>query len=187
MRPLLNKDIAVQEFLDYYWLKEELQQFCRSNGLSASGSKIDITNRIQLFLQTGEIAKPERKSSSKQKNTDKHLSLETVIEEGHKCSQNVRHFFKEQIPNFHFSTYIQNYFKENIGKTYQDVIVAWHEEQQRLKDPSYTKKIAPQFKYNQFTRDFFADPANEGKTKNDAIAAWKIIKSQPGDNKYRPQ
>ena len=115
------------------------------------------------------------------------MSLETVIVEGHRCSQNVRHFFKEHIPNFHFSTYIQNYFKENIGKTYQDVIHAWHEEQQRLKDPSYTKKIAPQFEYNQFTRDFFADPANKGKTKNDAITAWKITKSKPGDNKYKPQ
>lgn len=186
MRPALTKYLHVNEFLNYYWLKEELQQFCRQHGLSASGSKDDITNRIKIFLQTGEIVKPQRIRASKSVIPDNELSLETVIVTSHKCSQNVRYFFKKQIPNFHFSTFIQNFFKENIGKTYQDVINAWHEEQQRLKNPLYKKEIAPQFEYNQFTRDFFADPANKGKTKKDAIHAWNTKKSQPGDNKYKP-
>ncbi|WP_274307208.1 DUF6434 domain-containing protein [Solibacillus daqui] len=185
MRPLLNKDIQIHDFLNYYWLKEELQQFCREHGLSATGSKADITNRIKLFLDTSEVVKPERSQSSKQSVGKNNLTLETLIKKGHTCSQPVRHFFKQHIPNFHFSTYIQNYFKENIGKTYQDVINAWHKEQHRLKDPTYTKKIAPQFEYNQFIRDYFADPANKAKTRNDAIAAWNVIKSQPGDNKYK--
>lgn len=187
MRPILTKEIPLQQFLDYYWLKEELQHFCRANGLSAAGSKIEITNRIQHYLQTGEIIKPSRKPSTKTNHQEISLSLETVITENHRCSQKVRHFFKEHIANFHFSTYIQNYFKENIGKTYQDVLNAWHEEQKRLKSPSYMKKIAPQFEYNQFTRDFFADPDNKGKTRADAITAWNLTKSLPGDNTYKPK
>ncbi|MGN7476301.1 DUF6434 domain-containing protein [Solibacillus silvestris] len=186
MRPSLTKSIQLNDFLNYYWLKEELTQFCQEHGLSTSGSKEDITDRIKIYLQTGEIVKPARKRSPKKTAADNDLTLDTIIADGHKCSQNVRYFFKSHIPNFHFSTYIQNYFKENIGKTYKDVINAWHEEQQRLKDPLYIKEIAPQFEYNQFTRDFFADPANKGKTKKEAIAAWNIIKSKPGDNKYKP-
>lgn len=186
LRPILSKEISIQEFGDFYWLKEELQLFCRDNGISASGSKVEISNRIKIFLQTGEIEKLSRyvKSKTKSRKQDT-LSLNTVITENHRCSQEVRAFFKAAIhANFHFSTYIQNYFKNNNGKTYRDVIQAWHEEEQRKKDPSYQKEIAPQFEYNQFTRDYFADPNNIGRSREEAIEAWNAIKKLPGSNKY---
>ncbi|SFC45247.1 hypothetical protein SAMN05443252_103464 [Bacillus sp. OV322] len=112
------------------------------------------------------------------------LSLDTIISENHRCSQDVRAFFKSIIPNFHFSTYIQNYFKNNVGKTYRDVVDAWYEEEERKKDPSYKKNIAPQFEYNHFIRDFFADSKNKGKSREEAIEAWNEIKKLPGSNKY---
>jgi hypothetical protein len=184
MRPNLTKEISVQDFKDFYWLKEELQSFCRENGMSASGSKIEISGRIETFLRTGEIKKPHRNSKNNiESQTKSELSLDTVITENHRCSQDVRAFFTIIIPKFHFSTYIQNYFKNNIGKTYQDVVKAWNEEERRKKDPSY-KKIAPQFEYNQFLRDFFSDPKNKGKSRSDAIEAWNKIKKVPGSNKY---
>lgn len=153
--------------------------------ISASGSKIEIHNRIDLFLRTGEIKKPTRKSKvNKKMEPEKDLTLDTVITENHRCSQNVRAFFKTVIPKFHFSTYIQNYFKNNVGKTYRDVVDAWYEEEERKKDPSYKKTIAPQFEYNQFIRDFFADSKNKGKSREEAIKAWNEIKKLPGSNKY---
>lgn len=185
LRPKLTKNMTAQSFKDYYWLKEELQSFCRENGISATGSKVEISNRMEIFLLTGEIKNPIRKSSVNKKEAPQdNLSPETVISVNHRCSQAVRAFFKTVIPNFHFSTYIQNYFKNNIGKTYNDVINAWYEEEARKKDPSYTKKIAPQFEYNQFIRDFFADPKNKGKSREEAIKAWNKIKTLPGSNKY---
>jgi len=188
LRPILSKELNVQEFSDFYWLKEEQQTFCRDNGISASGSKIEIADRIKLFLQTGEIQKSSRRTSSKTKSeTHATLSLDTVITVNHRCSQQVRAFFKEAIhPKFHFSTYIQNYFKNNSGKTYRDVVQAWREEEQRQKDSSYQKEIAPQFEYNQFTRDFFADPNNKGKSREEAIKAWNVIKKLPGSRTYKP-
>lgn len=185
MRPKLTKELPVTDFQLYYWLKEELQTFCRENGMSVSGSKQEISERIALFLETGEIQKPSRKAKcSNAKIIQNDLSLETVIVKNHRCSQEVRTFFKSVIPNFHFSTYIQNYFRENVGKTYMDVIHAWNEEQQRIKDPTYKTEIAPQFEYNQFTRDYFADPNNKDKSRKDAINAWNAIKKLPGSNKY---
>lgn len=185
MRPNLTKDISVDSFKDFYWLKEELQSFCRENGISASGSKIEISDRIETFLRTGEIKKPIRKSKVNSKlEIQVDLSLDTVISENHRCSQNVRAFFKTVIPKFHFSTYIQNYFKNNVGKTYRDVLDAWYEEEERKKDPSYKKDIAPQFEYNQFIRDFFADPKNQGKSREEAIENWNEIKKLAGSNKY---
>ena len=186
MRPNLTKDISIQDFKDFYWLKEELQSFYREHGMSASGSKIEITDRIETFLQTGEIKKALRKPKDKTKSqTQGNLSLDTVITENHRCSQDVRVFFKTVIsPKFHFSTYIQNYIKNNVGKTYRDVVAAWYEEEERKKDPAYKKQIAPQFEYNQFTRDFFADPNNKGKGRKEAMEAWNNIKKLPGSNKY---
>ena len=186
MRPLLKKDLKVQDFRNFYWLKEELQTFCRENGMSTSGSKVEISDRIVIFLQTGKIQKPLRKVKStakEEKSTD--LSLDTVITANHRCSQEVRAFFKTAInPKFHFSTYIQHYIKNGIGKTYHDVVNAWHEEEERKKDPSYKKQIGSQFEYNQFTRDYFADSKNKGKNREDAIKAWNTIKMLPGSNKY---
>jgi hypothetical protein len=187
LRPILSKDISIESFKNFYWLKEELQAFCRENGLSASGSKIGISDRIETFLRTGEIKKPTRQSkSNKRAEPQMDLSLNTVITENHRCSQDVRAFFKTVIPKFHFSTYIQNYFKNNVGKTYRDVVDAWYEEEERKKDPSYKKILAPQFEYNQFIRDFFSDPKNQGKGRGESIEAWNNIKKLPGSNKYSP-
>ena len=57
MRPVLHKKLDIEEFENYYWLKEELQAFCRDNGLSTAGAKHDITERIAVFLKTGERLK----------------------------------------------------------------------------------------------------------------------------------
>jgi hypothetical protein len=189
MRPDLTKEIAAEEFNNYYWLKEELQSFCREHEMSAAGSKIELTERIARFLTTGEKLKPQRRKqpAGKKQVSEAPLSLDTIITEDHRCSQQVRAFFTSIIPKFHFSTYIQQFFKENTGKTYQDVVTAWYKEAERKKDPAYKKnKLAPQFEYNQFTRDYFADPQNKGKSREDAIKAWKKVKSLPGDNTYKP-
>ena len=76
----------VQDFRNFYWLKEELQTFCRESGMSASGSKIQNMDRIAAFLQTGEIQKPlkKRKSPSNEALTDSNL--DTVITENDRCS-----------------------------------------------------------------------------------------------------
>ena len=63
---------------------------------------------------------------------------------------------------------------------------AWYEEAERKKDPSYTKKISPQFEYNQFILDFFANPQNKGKSHQDARDAWNHIKKLPGSHTYTP-
>ena len=62
MRPPLTKSISLEDFQNYYWLKAELQTFCREHGLPASGSKIEITERISHYLHTGKILKNSSQS-----------------------------------------------------------------------------------------------------------------------------
>ena len=49
-RPSLDKNLDSKTFREWYWLKEELINFCRENGLPASGGKTELTDRIALFL-----------------------------------------------------------------------------------------------------------------------------------------
>ncbi|MBD8075204.1 DUF6434 domain-containing protein [Bacillus thuringiensis] len=189
MRPPLTKSISLEDFQNYYWLKAELQTFCREHGLPASGSKTEITERISHYLTTGKVLKNSSvQKVSKAPLSYKDLSLQTIITKNHRCSEGVRAFFKEKIgTNFRFTVALQKFFKENVGKTYEDAITFWYEENERKKDPTYKTTISAQFKYNRFTRDFFEDPNNKGKAKADAIAAWNEIKTKPGSNAYVPQ
>lgn len=187
MRPVLTEETLAEEFTDYYWLKEELQAFCRSQGMSAAGSKGELAERIREFLVSGKRTEPvrTRQQSAVKPSGTEELSLDTVITETHRCTQEVRAFFKAEVsPSFHFSVYIQRYFKENTGKTYRDAAAAWMLEEERKKDPSYRKEIPPQFEYNRFMRDYFADPANKGKSRRDAVSAWNTVKTKPGSNAY---
>lgn len=183
MKPELNKEITLKEFQDYYWLGKELKDFCRKNNLPTVGSKIEVTERITEFLETGKILKPKTRDK-KPKFDDSNLSLDFIIPVGHRCTQKVREFFKKEIPNFHFSTEIQNYLKENAGKKYSDVIEEWYRLKELKSSKGYNKNIAPQFEFNTFIRDYFKDSSNKGKKRSDAIELWNTVKSQPGSNKY---
>ena len=39
----LTKDLTSAEFKEYYFLKEELKEFCRNEGLKVSGSKNQLS------------------------------------------------------------------------------------------------------------------------------------------------
>ena len=189
MRPPLTKSISLEDFQNYYWLKAELQTFCREHGLPASGSKTEITERISHYLTTGKVLKNSSvQKVSKAPLSYKDLSLQTIITKNHRCSEDVRAFFKEKIgTNFRFTVALQKFFFFFFGKTYEDAVAFGYEENERKKDPTYKTTISAQFEYNRFTRDFFENPNNKGKAKADAIAAWNEMKAKPGSNVYVPQ
>ena len=178
-RPDLEKNMDADLFLSFYYLKEELIDFCRLNRLSTQGGKIEITDRIAHFLRTGERKQYTVKRAVQRKRTLSELSLNSIIEKNIKCSEVHRTFFKNQIgPTFRFNVRFQNWLKENSGKKYSDAIEAY---QNILNDKTPTK-IDRQFEYNTYIRDFFDD--NKNLNLQQAISCWKFKKSQPGHNKY---
>ena len=54
-RPDLNKELDGETFRSFYYLKEELVEFCRENNLPVSGGKTELTDRIACFLDTGKV------------------------------------------------------------------------------------------------------------------------------------
>lgn len=178
-RPELNKDLDSKTFREFYYLKEELVDFCRKYGLPTSGGKLEITDRIAYFLDTGKVlcnsaAKRNRAAVS---NIDEN----TEIESDFVCSETHRAFFKEHIgESFTFNVAFQKWLKGNAGKTYKDAIDAYY---RILEDKKKGKtKIDRQFEYNTYIRDFFAD--NKGKSLDDAIKCWKYKKQMKGHNRY---
>ena len=99
MRPPLTKSISLEDFQNYYWLKEELQTFCHEHGLPASGSKIEIANRISHYLHTGKILKTALVQKRVKLPSYKDLSLQTIITNNHRCSEDVRAFKEKSEQN----------------------------------------------------------------------------------------
>ena len=84
-KPALDRNLDEEIFRSYYFLKEELVAFCRANGLPASGSKMELTERIADYLTTGEI-KPAEKAK-KTKTGVVQISEESLIEPDFVCSE----------------------------------------------------------------------------------------------------
>ena len=178
-RPILDKNLDSKTFRDFYYLKEELVDFCRKSNLPVSGGKIELTERIANFLDTGEIT--ISKTVKKKVVTISNITLDTRIEENFICSEKHRAFFKENIgKSFSFNVLFQKWLKANSGKTYKEAIDAYY---QILEERKKNKtKIDKQFEYNTYIRDFFAD--NQGKSLDDAITCWKYKKKLQGHNRY---
>ena len=178
-RPNLDNSLDSKTFKEFYYLKEELVDFCRKNNLQTTGGKIELTERIANFLETGERT---YKSHNIRKNVIiDEITFHTIIEENFVCSEKHRAFYKEKIGNnFSFNVAFQKWLKSNSGKTYQDSINAYY---QILEDKKKNKTIIDkQFEYNTYIRDFFDD--NKDKSLEQAIKCWKYKKNLKGHNKY---
>ena len=150
-RPVLDKNLDSKTFRNYYYLKEELVNFCRENGIPVSGGKIQIADRIAYFLDTGKVLSAP--TASKKAAPVCIIREDTKIEANFVCSEKHRAFFKEHIGNsFSFNVVFQKWLKNNTGKTYKEAIAAYY---QILEDKKKGKtKIEKQVEYNIYIRDF---------------------------------
>lgn len=179
-RPTLNRQLDGTTFRNFYWLKEELVEFCRNNGLPTTGGKLEITERITHFLDTGEVILL-RANTKKKTTTPAIITENNLIEPNFICSEKHRTFFKENIgKSFSFNVHFQKWLKSNSGKTYKEAIIAYYEILEEKKKGK--SAIDKQFEYNTYIRDFFED--NKGKCLEDAIKCWKYKKQLPGHNRY---
>ncbi len=178
-RPKLDKQLDGKTLRDFYYLKEELVEFCKKNGLPTSGGKLEVTDRIAHFLDTGDILSAP---SAKKRTTNIEVIYEdTEIESNFVCSEKHRTFFKEHIGRgFSFNVAFQKWLKANDGKTYREAIGAYFQIMEDKKTGKTT--IDKQFEYNTYIRDFFAD--NQGKSLDEAIRCWKYKKQLQGHNRY---
>jgi hypothetical protein len=191
-RPRLNRAIDPQDLHTYYWLKAELVQFCHHLGIPGSGRKLEILKRIEVFLRTGKTIPHEPLVFGARQTSPGHplgsegeaLTLASHVV-NFRSDQRTREFFESVIgPHFHFTAHLNQFMLGRDDLTYGDLVQEWLAERQRRKDKSYKPVIMKSGEYNQYIRDFFADPTNEGKSLKHAIAGWNKAKRQVGPRRY---
>ncbi len=188
-KPALNKSISVDNFKNHYWLKKELVGFCVEYGISSLGLKMEIAERIITFLSTGRKLVPKQGAPKpfEEPDIDYHkgpFSRATPITSKLKRTRVVREFFLQEIgPHFAFNVRLNQFFRDNVGKTFQAAIDDYLEDLEERAQPGYKSKIVPQCQYNQFIRDFLAD--NKELGFKDAVTAWNAIKDKKGNHVYQ--
>jgi hypothetical protein len=179
-RPELNRQTTPGDFLSFYWLKDELIRFLRAQGLSATGSKAELTNRISRFLETGTVENNAPRKTAKRTDMPATLTRQSMIGPGWRCSQELRAFFEREIgPHFHFDGVMRDFIHNGVGKTLQEAIETWEAEQ---RNPRQEKPIAPQFEYNRHVREYFK--AHPSAPLAEAIQDWKSKKQDQRSTKY---
>jgi hypothetical protein len=181
-RPDIREIQTGDELKRWYWLKQELVDYCKLTQLSYVGAKFDILDRIAIALDKG-ITKTERITkidvpTSKFVWSKSQLTLNTVITDSYTNGPNTRKFFKEHCGDkFHFSIPFMDFMKNNCGKTLQDAVNEWKMLNEKSKDKKFKSEIPEGNQYNKYIRDFFAD--NPTKTIDQARHFWKLKRSLP--------
>lgn len=189
--PVLSAGLSPEIFRQHYYDKETLIQFCRQNNLSTQGLKNEISDRIELFLRTGEISckKPFRKVMEPF-DSQQTLTLDRRVV-NYKSDPVTRAFFAKHIPGFTgFSAHVQKWLKQRLANgelfTYADVVVEHNrflKEKSEMKLSGERKKVVhDSCQYNQFFIDYTDDPDQKPHT---AIEAWQLVRNSAGDKTYK--
>jgi len=184
IRPDLLKLKEGKELMQWYWLKEELINYCKKKKIPYTGSKAEIKDRIAQYLDNGKVIPTKKtKTHSKFDWHSEALSLESIITDSYKNSNNVRRFMEKEIgSHFKFNIPFMKWMKDNVGKTLKEARDTWITLEVQKKDKNFKSYIPSSNQYNQYVRDFFAD--NPDATITQARKFWKLKRSLPGHNKY---
>lgn len=166
-RPELTSTLPSDEFLAWYWLKEELVGFCQKKSLPCAGNKADIEAVIVAHLAHLN-ALPKRAPRRAKGEMPNVFSKEDLIGKGWSCNVALGAFFRKHLGNdFRFNKAMRDFIHNGEGKTLGQAMACY---QESVRPDRPQSVIAPSLEYNRHTRDFFA--ANPNATRAMAIAAW---------------
>ncbi|MBB5055834.1 hypothetical protein HDF16_000503 [Granulicella aggregans] len=166
-RPRLTDALTSEDFLAWYWLKEELIAFAREHGISTVGLKREVEARIAAYL-SGAIPSRHTATPKRPGSMPAEFALDTVIGEGWRCGPILGRFFRQELGSgFHFNAEIRDFIHNGTGKTLAEAAICY----QNSVTPGHKRPAIPeQLEYNRHFREFFA--AHPGATRVQAIAAW---------------
>ncbi len=184
MANVLSPTMTVREFENGYWYLHQLKNFAECVGIPAAKKlrKDELENAIVVFLRTGTIAVPTKRSLRKtgQKDVERGLSLKLRIEH-YTSNRETKDFIVAQ------ARMMAPDVREKSGVWYR--LNRWREEQITSgKRPTYGDLVrqyivlnkgqrferVPHGRYINFVADFLG--ADKSTTRVEAIAAWKEIK-----------
>jgi hypothetical protein len=171
-RPALTGDLSSTELMRWYWLRSELADLARSLGVSANGSKQELTARLVTSLDGGTPAVDSRRPAPSSPLVEP-LTTATRIPAGQRCTQQLRHFFAGIVgPRFRFDAAMRDFIAAGAGQTLGDAVEHWNNTRSRSRP-----EIGAQFELNRFARDWHQ--IHPGGSREQARQAWSAHRALP--------
>jgi hypothetical protein len=175
-RPALSTDLSSAEFQRWYWLKAELVDFARPFGISATGSKPELANRIAAWLD-GRSPQTSARRTTVSRRISEPLTRETVVGPHQAASQQLRPFFESQIgTSFSYDIHMRTFLASATSKTLGDAVDHWYKTRRALKP-----ETLPQLEFVRFSKRWYRD--NPAGTPSQCRAAWKHERSLPAEQR----
>jgi len=190
----LSTSMTLTQFDNGYWYATELKKFAETIGIPSANKlrKDELEKAIKLFLQTGEIASPTRRSLSRSgmKDVERGLKLDLPVvlytndketksfieREAQKLAPGLK---RKSGARYRHNRWREEQLTNGVKLTYGDVV----KEYVRLCQTEKPFTKIPQVRYINFMSDFLA--SEKGATREQAIAAWKEVKKLDAPKTYR--
>ena len=186
--------MTISQFQNGYWYTTELKEFAESIGIPSANKlrKDELERAIKVFLKTGNIKKPTKRSLSKTgiRDVDKGLTLNLPVI-NYTSNNETKQFIEQQArklqPNLKRKSgarYRLNRWREEqlingIRITYKDLIKRYIELNQT--EGSFAR--IPHGRYINFLAEFLAN--EDSATREQGIRAWKQLKKMELPKTYR--
>ena len=188
----LRASMSVEEFDDGYFYAADLKAFARQLGIAVGRRrKLELEALIRGFLRTGMVplAKPvpHRRSGEERDRLAAETIVRTYVDDRrtkaflrdlvHACAPAL----KDKSGQWYWlNEWRRTQLQAGQRITYSDL---GNRLLELMRSSGRLPRI-PAARFNNFATDFKADPANKGKGRADAVAAWERIKSVPGPKTY---
>ena len=192
-RTKLSRAMTLTQFDNGYWYATELKEFAKTIGIPSANKlrKDELEKAIKLFLETGEIKSPTKRSLSTpgSKDVERGLSLQLRVavytndketkdfleQEAQKLAPGLK---RKSGARYRLNRWREEQLVKGVKLTYRDLV----EEYVTL---NQTRRFAqiPFDRYVNFLSDFLA--TEKGATREQAIKAWKKLKKLDVPKNYR--
>ena len=186
--------MSVTQFDQGYWYATELKEFAESIGIASAKKlrKDELEQAIKLFLETGKIKSPTRRSLSTSGTRDVERGLrprlQVVVYTNDKATKDFIERESQKLApglkrksgaRYRLNRWREEQLVRGIKLTYGDLV----QEYVRLSQTTEPFAHIPHGRYINFVADFLA--ARKGATREQAIKAWKELKTLDIPKDYR--
>ena len=186
--------MSVTQFDNGYWYATEIKEFAKSIGITSANKlrKDELERAIKHFLKTGKINSPTKRSlsSSGRKDVERGLRLDlpVVVYTNDKTTKDFLERESQKIApglkrksgaRYRLNRWREEQLVKGVKLTYGALV----KEYVRLSQTEKPFAHVPTGRYINFVADFLA--ARKGATREQAIKAWKELKTLDIPKDYR--
>lgn len=190
----LSVSMTLTQFDNGYWYATELKEFAETIGIPSASKlrKDELEKAIKLFLESGKIKSPIKRSlsTSGTKDVARGLALNLPVV-AYTNDKQTKAFLEREAQRlapglkrksgvrYRLNRWREEQLTKGIKLTYRDLVI----EYVRLNQTKEPLAQIPHGRYINFMSDFLA--AEKGATKEQAIKAWRKLKTLDVPKNYR--